>query len=85
MPKDLQNATIAFEDRRFYQNAGIDIKGIGRSLYSKLHSRRSQRCQGGSTITQQLARNMGVGGPDPSEVVIARKFNELIIASPDHE
>ncbi len=79
MPQDLQNATIAFEDKRFYQNSGIDIRGIGRSLYSNFtHS--DMKGQGGSTITQQLARNMNVGGLT-REKSYGRKFNEMIIAS----
>ena len=79
MPKDLQNATIAFEDRRFYQNSGIDIRGIGRSLYSNF-THVDMKGEGGSTITQQLARNMGVGGLTRQKSY-GRKFNELIIAS----
>ena len=79
MPKDLQNATIAFEDKRFYQNSGIDVRGIGRSLYSNfVHS--DLKGEGGSTITQQLARNMGVEGLTRQKSY-GRKFNELIIAS----
>lgn len=79
MPKDLQNATIAFEDKRFYQNSGIDIKGIGRSLYNNF-SHGDLHGEGGSTITQQLARNMGVGGLTRQKSY-GRKFNEMIIAS----
>ncbi len=79
MPKDLQNATIAFEDKRFYQNPGIDVRGIGRSLYSNF-THVDMKGEGGSTITQQLARNMGVGGLTRQKS-FGRKFNELIIAS----
>ena len=79
MPKDLQNATIAFEDRRFYQNTGIDPKGIVRSLYNNF-SHGDLKGEGGSTITQQLARNMGVGGLTRQKS-FGRKFNEIIIAS----
>ncbi len=79
MPKDLQNATIAFEDRRFYQNTGIDPKGIGRSLWSNF-THGDLHGEGGSTITQQLARNMGVGGLTRQKS-FGRKFNEMIIAS----
>ncbi len=79
MPKDLQNATIAFEDKRFYQNTGIDPKGIGRSLWSNF-THGDLHGQGGSTITQQLARNMNVGGLT-REKSYGRKFNELIIAT----
>ncbi len=78
MPQDLQNATIAFEDKRFYQNPGIDIKGIGRSLYSNF-THGDLKGEGGSTITQQLARNMGVEGLTRQKSY-GRKFNELIIA-----
>ena len=79
MPLTLQNATIAFEDKRFYQNSGIDLRGIGRSLYSNfIHS--DLKGEGGSTITQQLARNMGVEGLTRQKSY-GRKFNELIIAS----
>ena len=78
MPQDLQNATIAFEDKRFYQNSGIDVHGILRSVYSNfMHS--DAKGEGGSTITQQLARNMGVGGLTRQKSY-SRKFNELIIA-----
>ncbi len=79
MPKNLQNATVAFEDRRFYQNSGIDFKGIGRSLYSNF-THGDLKGEGGSTITQQLARNIGVGGLTRQKSY-GRKFNELIIAT----
>ena len=79
MPKDLQNATIAFEDKRFYQNPGIDLKGIGRSIYSNF-THGDLKGEGGSTITQQLARNMGVGGLSRQKS-FGRKFNEMIIAT----
>lgn len=79
MPKDLQNATIAFEDKRFYQNSGIDPKGIVRSLYNNF-SHGDMKGEGGSTITQQLARNMEVGGLTRQKSY-GRKFNEIIIAS----
>ena len=79
MPANLQNATIAFEDKRFYQNSGIDLKGIGRSLLSNF-THGDLKGQGGSTITQQLARNMGVEGLTRQKS-FGRKFNELIIAS----
>ncbi|MGI4790356.1 MAG: transglycosylase domain-containing protein [Janthinobacterium lividum] len=79
MPQNLQNATIAFEDRRFYQNSGIDVKGIGRAVFSNfVHG--DAKGEGGSTITQQLARNMGVEGLTRQKSY-GRKFNELIIAS----
>ena len=51
----LQNAVIASEDARFYSHIGIDIPAIGRALFANFKKRRF--AQGGSTITQQLAKN----------------------------
>ncbi|MCX5820140.1 MAG: transglycosylase domain-containing protein, partial [Deltaproteobacteria bacterium] len=51
----LQNAVIASEDARFYSHIGIDVLAIGRALFTNLRERRF--AQGGSTITQQLAKN----------------------------
>ena len=55
-PKELQNAFIAAEDIRFYKHHGIDPIGIARALVSNIRHRDATG-QGGSTITQQLARN----------------------------
>ena len=79
IPKDLQNATVAFEDRRFYTHQGVDYQGIARALYSNIrHS--DMKGEGGSTITQQLARNLGVEGLTRQKSA-GRKFNELIVAT----
>jgi penicillin-binding protein 1A len=51
----MRNAIIAVEDKRFYQNQGVDLKGMGRALYSDLIAQKS--LQGGSTITQQFVKN----------------------------
>ncbi|HAH87346.1 MAG TPA: penicillin-binding protein, partial [Armatimonadetes bacterium] len=56
IPKDLQNATVAVEDSRFYNHLGIDFIGICRALVTNLKS--GHMAQGGSTLTQQLARNI---------------------------
>jgi len=55
IPKNLQYATIAIEDERFYKHIGIDIKGIMRAVFVNISS--MSKKQGASTITQQLARN----------------------------
>jgi penicillin-binding protein 1A len=52
---NMQHAIIAIEDQRFYQNDGVDLRGIGRALFQDLTSRRA--AQGGSTITQQFVKN----------------------------
>jgi membrane peptidoglycan carboxypeptidase len=55
MPPTLIKAVIAAEDVRFYEHTGIDFKGISRAFVQNLGAGR--KAQGGSTITQQLARN----------------------------
>ncbi|MGA7104599.1 MAG: PBP1A family penicillin-binding protein, partial [Candidatus Deferrimicrobiaceae bacterium] len=55
IPMHLRNAVLAAEDSRFYTHFGIDIIGVGRALRENL--RRMRIVQGGSTITQQLAKN----------------------------
>ena len=55
IPKDLQHAFIAVEDNRFYEHSGIDPKGILRALWANISGRTIS--EGGSTITQQLAKN----------------------------
>jgi penicillin-binding protein 1A len=51
----MKHAIIAIEDRRFYTNEGVDLRGIGRALYQDVVQKRV--VQGGSTITQQLVKN----------------------------
>ena len=51
----MKQAIIAIEDRRFYTNEGIDVRGIGRALYQDVIAK--QAVQGGSTITQQFVKN----------------------------
>ena len=51
----MQHAIIAVEDRRFYENNGVDIRGIGRALVADIARRRA--VQGASTITQQFVKN----------------------------
>lgn len=55
IPLNLQNAFIAVEDRRFYSHIGIDPKRIAKAAYVNVKNKRL--VQGGSTITQQLAKN----------------------------
>jgi penicillin-binding protein 1A len=54
IPKPLMQAFIAIEDRRFYQHQGVDYQGIVRAIFSNLQAK--DVVEGGSTITQQLAR-----------------------------
>jgi penicillin-binding protein 1A len=80
VPKQLQDATVAIEDSRFWtNNAGFDIRGIGRALWKDAVGG-DATAQGGSTITQQLVRNLGIGGVG-HEKTWNRKVREIIYAN----
>jgi len=74
IPKHLIDAIIAVEDRKFYSHWGIDIFGIARALVTNIRS--GQVVQGGSTITQQLGRNLF----DMFENTLTRKIKEALLA-----
>jgi len=74
LPAHLPQAVLATEDRRFYDHFGMDVIGFARALSANIRSGRI--VQGGSTITQQLAKNLWLT-PERS---IIRKFKELILA-----
>jgi penicillin-binding protein 1A len=61
VPKQLQLATVAIEDQRFYQHGGVDLEGIARAALKNLEAGRT--VEGGSTITQQLVRNLCLHNP----------------------
>ena len=73
IPKHTQRAFIAIEDNRFYEHGGIDYRGTARALVSTLSG---SEVQGGSTITQQLAKNAFL----TQERSIVRKIKEAFIA-----
>ncbi|MGP4099995.1 transglycosylase domain-containing protein [Nonomuraea sp. KM90] len=75
VPKHVRDAVIAAENRSFYEDAGVSIKGTGRAVWSTLTG---QQLQGGSTITQQLVRNYYSGLSQ--ERSVTRKFKEILIA-----
>lgn len=56
LPEDYVNAVIAVEDRRFYTHNGVDIIAIGRAIFRNI--KEMKLVEGGSTITQQLAKNI---------------------------
>jgi len=74
LPAHLPQAVIATEDRRFYQHFGIDWRGIARAAWVNLRAGRI--VQGGSTLTQQLAKNLFLT-PERS---IGRKVQEALLA-----
>jgi penicillin-binding protein 1A len=75
VPDYVQKAFIAAEDRRFYEHHGVDERGIIRAFIGDMGSK--GRPQGGSTITQQVVKNLLVG----EEVSYERKIREMIVAS----
>src|SRR5262249_20056243 len=75
VPVQVQKAFIAAEDQRFYEHKGVDERGLVRAMVSNLA--RPGRPQGGSTITQQVVKNLLVG----DDVTYERKMREIIVAS----
>jgi penicillin-binding protein 1A len=73
-PKNLPRAFVAIEDRRFYEHSGLDYRGMLRALVANL--RAGHVVQGGSTITQQVARAF----LRSSEQTLQRKIREAILA-----
>jgi penicillin-binding protein 1A len=74
MPTYVPKAFIAIEDRRFYEHHGVDPFGIGRAFVANVLHRTV--AQGGSTITQQLAKNLFL----TQERTINRKLQEVLLA-----
>ena len=74
IPQIMRDATISVEDRRFRSHWGVDPIGVARSV--KVRWDRGRWTQGGSTITQQLARNIFLS----SQKKFGRKFREMILA-----
>ena len=75
MPDMYKNAVLAVEDHRFYKHKGIDIISIGRAVVNDIKSRGFE--EGGSTITQQLAKNIYF----TQEKKIERKIAEVFMSA----
>ena len=75
IPQYVKDAFITTEDRRFYSHAGVDLKALVRA-FVELVRNKGEITQGGSTITQQLARNVFLS----HEVSMDRKVKEMFIA-----
>ncbi|HEX5376849.1 MAG TPA: biosynthetic peptidoglycan transglycosylase, partial [Solirubrobacterales bacterium] len=75
VPKRLQLATVAIEDERFYEHGGIDYESIGRAALKNLEA--GEVVEGGSTITQQLVRNLCIRNPERD---LERKIVEAKLA-----
>lgn len=74
LPPYLVDAVLAVEDRRFYSHPGVDIIGLGRAIVANLRAGRV--VQGGSTLTQQLAKNLFLS----PERTLRRKVQEMMLA-----
>jgi penicillin-binding protein 1A len=70
----MRKATVAIEDHRFYEHGGVDYEGIARAAWKDL--RAGHVVQGGSTITQQLVRNLYIS----KERTLSRKIKEACLA-----
>ena len=77
-PPQLVHAFLAAEDRNFFQHGGVDVTGIGRAvLKDVVNASQGRRLEGGSTITQQVAKNVLLG----NEATFGRKLKEAILAN----
>ena len=74
IPDHLINALLSIEDRNYYQHFGVDPRGLARALWANLVA--GEVVQGGSTLTQQLAKNLYLS----REKTLQRKLTEMIIA-----
>ncbi|MFF5206678.1 transglycosylase domain-containing protein [Streptosporangium sp. NPDC000396] len=75
VPEGVKNAVIAAENRSFYEDKGVSLKGTFRAMWSTITG---QQLQGGSTITQQLVRNYYSGLSQERSIV--RKLKEIMIS-----
>src|SRR5215203_5393604 len=74
IPEFVQKAFIAAEDKRFFEHKGVDVRSVTRAFMATVGG---DKRQGGSTITQQVAKNLLVG----DSVTFERKIREVIVAS----
>jgi penicillin-binding protein 1A len=74
IPKLMQDAVVSVEDKRFREHGGVDLKGVLRAFVTNVIS--AARTQGGSTITQQVARNFYLS----PRKTYTRKINEMLLA-----
>lgn len=74
IPKQIQHATIAIEDKDFYRHGAIDFRGLARAAYVTFIKK--TQVQGGSTLTQQLVKNSLL----TPERTLIRKIKELVLS-----
>jgi penicillin-binding protein 1A len=77
IPPQLAQAFLAAEDHNFFQHGGVDVGGFSRAMaQERRQRRRGRRLEGGSTITQQVAKNVLL----TSDATVGRKLKEAILA-----
>jgi penicillin-binding protein 1A len=77
IPPQLVQAFLAAEDRNFFQHGGVDMQGLSRAMAKNvLNAAQGKRLEGGSTITQQVAKNVLL----TSDATVGRKLKEAILA-----
>ena len=74
IPEFVQKAFVAAEDKRFFEHQGVDVRSVTRAFMNSIGG---DKRQGGSTITQQVAKNLLVG----DSLTFERKIREVIVAS----
>jgi penicillin-binding protein 1A len=74
IPESVQKAFIAAEDKRFYDHTGVDVRSVTRAFMNTMGG---DKRQGGSTITQQVAKNLLVG----DSITFERKIREVLVAT----
>jgi membrane carboxypeptidase/penicillin-binding protein len=77
IPEFCRQATIVLEDKSFYANPGFDPEGIGRAFWQNLQG---GQIQGGSSITQQLIKNILIDEEERTQLSYTRKIKEIILA-----
>ena len=78
LPACMIQATLATEDANFYRHPGVDVEGIARALW--INVRGGEVVAGGSTITQQVARNLLLDPQQRAERTLHRKLRESVLA-----
>ena len=76
VPLQVRQAFLAAEDANFYDHGGVDVKGVARAVWLLAKTRGQERVAGGSTITQQVAKQFFLS----SEYSFRRKFAEMLLA-----
>jgi penicillin-binding protein 1A len=78
IPGQLANAFLAAEDHNFFSHGGVDVGGVGRAMFKDIFNvLQGRRPEGGSTITQQVAKNVLL----TNEATLGRKIKEAILAT----